>query len=82
MDEDAFELLTRKGVYPYEYMYSWEKMEQASLPNKEYYFSRNQSSKNTMHSAIIRIGHHVIFSENNEIDLLFDFRNETNSKEI
>ena len=40
MDEDAFELLTRKGVYPYEYMDSWEKMEKASLPNKEDYFSK------------------------------------------
>ena len=44
MDEDAFELLTSKGVYPYEYMDSWEKMEQASLPNKEDYFSKLSGS--------------------------------------
>ena len=44
MDEDLFELLTRKGVYPYEYMDSWEKMEKASLPNKEDYFSKLSGS--------------------------------------
>ena len=39
VDEKAFELLTRKGVYPYEYMDSWKKMQETSLPTKEQYFS-------------------------------------------
>ena len=40
VDENAFELLTRKGVYPYEYMDSWKKMKETSLPTKEQYFSK------------------------------------------
>merc|ERR1712208_46795 len=40
IDENAFELLTRKGVYPYEYMNSWEKMNETKLPSKEDYFSQ------------------------------------------
>ena len=40
VDENAFELLTRKGVYPYEYMDSWDKMQETSLPPKEQYFSK------------------------------------------
>ena len=30
---EAFELLTRKGVYPYEYMDCWDKMKQTILPS-------------------------------------------------
>ena len=40
IDENAFELLTRKGVYPYEYMDCWEKMKERTLPSKENYFSQ------------------------------------------
>ena len=40
MDENVFELLTRKGVYPYEYMDSWEKMKETKLPSKEDYYSQ------------------------------------------
>ena len=28
-------LILRKGVYPYEYMNSWEKFDETSLPDKE-----------------------------------------------
>ena len=38
--EDAFELLTRKGVYPYEFMDSWEKMKERTLPSKDEYYSK------------------------------------------
>ena len=30
-----FNLLLRKGAYPYEYMDSWEKFDDTSLPNKK-----------------------------------------------
>ena len=40
VDDDGFELLTRKGVYPYEYMDRWERMKETELPPKEEYFSK------------------------------------------
>ena len=33
-------LLLRKGIYPYEYMDSWKKFNETSLPNKEYFYSK------------------------------------------
>ena len=32
---NKFILLLRKGVHPYEYMDSWEKFDEPSLPNKK-----------------------------------------------
>ena len=32
--EEQYKLLTRKGVYPYEYMTSWDKFEETQLPPK------------------------------------------------
>ena len=32
-------MLLRNGVYPYEYMDNWEKFDETSLPNKEYFYS-------------------------------------------
>ena len=32
-------MLLRKGVYPYEYMDSWEKFNETSLPSKEDFYS-------------------------------------------
>ena len=37
--KEGFELLTRKGVYPYEYMDDFSKMEETSLPPKEKFFN-------------------------------------------
>ena len=37
---DKFNLLTRKGVYPYEYMDSLKKLEETKLPSKEAFYSR------------------------------------------
>ena len=34
-----FVLLLRKGVYPYEYMDSWEKFDKTTLPPKESFYS-------------------------------------------
>ena len=38
--EDKLDLLTRKGVYPYEYMNSPEKLRETQLPPKEAFYSR------------------------------------------
>ena len=38
-DINKFVLLLRKGVYPYEYMNSWERFNETSLPNKEDFYS-------------------------------------------
>ena len=32
-DHNKFALLLRKGIYPYEYMDSWERFNEESLPN-------------------------------------------------
>ena len=36
---NKFILLLRKGVYPYEYMDTWERFDEISLPNKESFYS-------------------------------------------
>ena len=38
-DRNKFELLLRKGAYPYEYMDSWKRFEEESLPDKESFYS-------------------------------------------
>ena len=38
-DLNKFVLLLRKGVYPYEYMDSWEKFDETSLPDKKAFYS-------------------------------------------
>ena len=35
---NEFFLLLRKGIYPYEYMDNWERFNETSLPNKEYFY--------------------------------------------
>ena len=39
-EEEVFRLLRRKGIYPYEYMDSWKKFEDTSLPQKNAFYSR------------------------------------------
>ena len=39
-DEEHFGLMRRKGVYPYEYVDSWEKFEETELPPKEAFYSK------------------------------------------
>ena len=38
-NESQYDLLTRKGIYPYEYMLSWNKFEEAQLPPIEAFYS-------------------------------------------
>ena len=37
---NKFVLLLRKGVYPYEYMDSWDKFDETLLPDKEDFYSK------------------------------------------
>ena len=37
--EVQYELLTRKGIYPYEYMSSWDKFKESQLPPIEAFYS-------------------------------------------
>ena len=39
-EDDVFKLMQRKGVYPYEYMDSWERFEETRLPAKEAFHSK------------------------------------------
>ena len=51
---DKFNLLTRKGVYPYDYIDSFEKLKETKLPPKEKFYSRldgeNISDENYEHA--------------------------------
>ena len=38
-DLNKFILLLRKGIYPYEYMVSWKRFDETSLPDKEAFYS-------------------------------------------
>ena len=38
-DIKAFEMLTRKGVYPYSFMDSWKRFEETSLPPRKAYYN-------------------------------------------
>ena len=42
-DHNKFALLLRKGVYPYEYIDSWERFNETSLPPKEAFYSELNS---------------------------------------
>ena len=45
--ELQYNLLTRKGIYPYEYMLSWDKFEETQLPPIEAFYSNlNMSNIN------------------------------------
>ena len=39
-DLNKFVLLFRKGLYPYEYMDSWERFDETSLPNEEAFYNK------------------------------------------
>ena len=38
-DHNKFMLLLRKGIYSYEYMDSWQRFDEESLPDKEYFIA-------------------------------------------
>ena len=43
-NESQYNLLTRKGIYPYEYMSSWDKFEESQLPSIEAFYSNLKTS--------------------------------------
>ena len=43
-DEEKRKLLMRKGVYPYEYMDSWDPFRETQLPSKEFFYSKLSGS--------------------------------------
>ena len=47
-DHNKFALLLRKGVYPYEYMDSWKRFKEESLPDKESFYSELNKENITM----------------------------------
>ena len=53
-DLNKFVLLLRKGVYPYEYMDSWERFDETSLQNKKHFYSelnlKDISDKDYLHA--------------------------------
>ena len=59
-----------KGVYPYEYMDSWERFEGKTLPSKEMFYSKlymeNISDKDYHHAQQVW---NIIAPENEEITL-------------
>ena len=50
-----YELLVKKGIYPYEYMSSWDRFEETKLPPKEAFYSKlnmsGVSSENYEHAC-------------------------------
>ena len=38
--ENQYKLLTKKGIYPYEYMTDWDKFKETKLPPREAFYSK------------------------------------------
>ena len=70
-DLNKFVLLLRKGVFPYEYMDSWEKFNETSLPSKEDFYS-NLNMENIDHIDY-RYGNNVF--KRLEFENLGDYHN-------
>lgn len=43
-DDNEFQLLQRKGIFPYDYLDNWAKLKETKLPPKEYFYNRIQAS--------------------------------------
>ena len=89
-DTNKFVLLLRKSVYPYEYMDSWERFDETSLPDKKGFYSElyleNITDKNYTHAQKVfeelnlkYLGdYHDVYVQSNLLllaDLFENFRN-------
>ncbi|XP_037921377.1 uncharacterized protein LOC119658182 [Hermetia illucens] len=44
-DSEKLSLLTRKGVFPYEYINSWDRLNETSLPSREKFFNKMSNTE-------------------------------------
>ena len=84
-DTNKFILLLRKGFYPYEYMDSWERSDETSLPEKEAFYS-SLNMEDTRHAKRVfkRLndkildGYHDLYVQSDTLllaDVFENFRN-------
>lgn len=56
-DDNEFNLLTRKGVYPYDYMTNWQAYSESKLPSKKHFFNsltnENISDDDYKHAQLV-----------------------------
>ena len=58
-DFNKFVLLLKKCVYPYEYMNSWEKFNEASLPDKEAFYGKLNKESITYEDMLKTFGKYL-----------------------
>ena len=64
-DLNKFILLLRKGAYPYEYMDSWERFDETSLPHKEAFYSNlNMKDITDVHYKHTKIVFKILINKN------------------
>ena len=59
VNEDGFEFVTRKGVYPYEYIDSWDKFKETKLPGIDKFQTNSRVKMIT--SLSINYGRNLIY---------------------
>lgn len=72
--ENDMSLVTRKGIYPYNYIDSWDKLEEVELPSKEYYNHLEVMSDDDYVHAINVLNHfkYTTLGEYSDLYLLID----------
>ena len=76
-DLNKFILLLRKGVYPYEYMDSWQRFDETSLLDKEAFYSNLNMEDITIFvlkykNLILLIFHLHLFKQNRGYSRIFN----------
>ncbi|MFM2392193.1 MAG: hypothetical protein RLZZ546_170 [Bacteroidota bacterium] len=70
---ENFMMMTRKGVYPYEYMNSFDKFNQTTQPNKKDFYSslRDEHIKNEDYEHFLKVWKHMAISNLGEYHDLY-----------